>query len=942
MSTKKKILKATLLPGLFPRVKDLLGGGLSNVAYLLSLVFNAVRILPNNHAYLQKDHIGTYTMLQAIGAASHHVKLNKQNLDQVFIFFTILSGLMLFVMQVLSAGVALFISTANAQVSLPTTVRGFFTTPNPDKDLSYQIMDNVFGIPGLFNLAEGDITPLQAGLHAMFEFYSLGMVGVGAIIIIYFIITLVGETARTGVPFGQRSNKTWMAPRVVLFFGLLIPISYGINGGQYITLYAAKTGSLLASSGWTLFHEKIEENTSTLAGRKEQMVAIPTATDVSNIPSFMLIAKTCQKAYQHIWNQTDFQTGASKISEKWDADGAKSWLVYKTPPPLPEGAAGDFPNCNTTQTGKYSSVELTTQSYQDITACSRGDFNIVFGIHDPAAFPNYQGGVLPICGSLIMRTLDLSEPGPALIQDGYLDLVKKIWEGSMNDIDMHAENWVKSIMNIGGNSTAPPPNKAYIEKWIKELDEFLNEPENGLLARGVREQIEKGDWQMPERISDYGWVGAGVWYSKIAEQNGALVSAVRFAPTAALYPKVQEEIKEAKKRDSTTLDEKDVFSLAQGTQNAYINFDIPRERDIAMTLNEVYKYWNGSSFRAEKQVTGNIFIDTVNLIFGTYGLFDLCANADVHPLAQLSAVGKSMIDSAVRSFAFAGLTGIGSIFAGGFGPALGAMSSFFGKIAGIGLLVGFILFYVIPFMPFIYFFFAVAAWVKTIFEAMVAMPLWALAHLRIDGEGIPGDAAIQGYYLIFEIFIRPLLIIFGLIASITIFAAMVKALNEIFYLVVSNLSGHDPKANQVCFQDPNAPTSTGPLPGNADGTAGVYDGRPSEPDLKNAYRGPIDEFFFTILYAIIVYMIAQTTFKLVDLIPKQILRWLGAEISTFLDEREDPAAGLVGYLTIGGSTFGSQLGDSAAGVGKGVKDSYNSFRNANKPPPGPPPEAPPG
>ena len=63
------------------------------------------------------------------------------------------------------------------------------------------------------------------------------------------------------------------------------------------------------------------------------------------------------------------------------------------------------------------------------------------------------------------------------------------------------------------------------------------------------------------------------------------------------------------------------------------------------------------------------------------------------------------------------------------------------------------LFYIIPFMPFIYFFFAVGTWVKAIFEAMVGVPLWALAHIRIDGQGLPGDAAMNGYYLLLEIFV---------------------------------------------------------------------------------------------------------------------------------------------------------------------------------------------
>ena len=56
--------------------------------------------------------------------------------------------------------------------------------------------------------------------------------------------------------------------------------------------------------------------------------------------------------------------------------------------------------------------------------------------------------------------------------------------------------------------------------------------------------------------------------------------------------------------------------------------------------------------------------------------------------------------------------------------------------------------------------FAVGGWVKGLFEAMVGVPLWALAHIRIDGQGLAGDAALNGYFLIFEIFIHLLMFFF--------------------------------------------------------------------------------------------------------------------------------------------------------------------------------------
>ena len=77
-------------------------------------------------------------------------------------------------------------------------------------------------------------------------------------------------------------------------------------------------------------------------------------------------------------------------------------------------------------------------------------------------------------------------------------------------------------------------------------------------------------------------------------------------------------------------------------------------------------------------------------------------------------------------------------------------------------------------------------------------------------------------------------------------------------------------------------------------------------------RGPIDEFFYTVTYAIIVYLVGMSSFKLIDLIPNNILRWMGQQVMTFNDQREDSAQGMVGTASVG-----AQQGISALGKGLG-------------------------
>lgn len=341
-----------------------------------------------------------------------------------------------------------------------------------------------------------------------------------------------------------------------------------------------------------------------------------------------------------------------------------------------------------------------------------------------------------------------------------------------------------------------------------------------------------------------------------------------------------------------------------------MEFDNAVSKQKADALWQAFNYWQsgGATASAHTQATGNVFMDTINGLFGTDGLYSMRRNRDVHPLAQLVGVGKSLIHSAIRNLGVSveitaanNITGKSEAFAG----AAGAYIGFSLSITMIALTIGFILFYIVPFLPFIYFFFAVGGWVKGIFEAMVGVPLWALAHIRIDGEGLFGPSAGNGYYLIFEIFIRPILIIFGLLASVLTFSALVSVLNDTWDIVTSNLAGFDVKTEEIG----EITTSVGHQE-----TANA---------LVEFFRGPVDEFFFTVIYTVIVYMMAMSSFKLIDLIPNNILRWMGQSVSTFNDEREDAAKSMMGTAAVGSQ----QAIDAVGGGIKGVAQS------ANAPPP---------
>jgi hypothetical protein len=59
---------------------------------------------------------------------------------------------------------------------------------------------------------------------------------------------------------------------------------------------------------------------------------------------------------------------------------------------------------------------------------------------------------------------------------------------------------------------------------------------------------------------------------------------------------------------------------------------------------------------------------------------------------------------------------------------------------------------------------------------------------------------------------------------------------------------------------------------------------------------------------IVVYLMGMSSFKLIDLIPNQILRWMGQSITTFNDSQENAAEALAGKATQGAQQTSSAIG----------------------------------
>ena len=193
-------------------------------------------------------------------------------------------------------------------------------------------------------------------------------------------------------------------------------------------------------------------------------------------------------------------------------------------------------------------------------------------------------------------------------------------------------------------------------------------------------------------------------------------------------------------------------------------------------------------------------------------------------------------------------------------------ASLFSSIAMIFFTCGYTLAFIVPLLPFFRFFFNVLTWVASVLEAVVAIPLVALAHLNPEGEGLSGQSAKSAYFLIFNLFLRPVLTVFGLIAGLLLFYVAIMFLNQTFAIAVT-------------------------------GTLATY----------NLGIETFVRVIYTITYGATAYVCANTCFRLIGSFPEHAMRWIGA--SAHHEKMGDQGAGVRAAMQqtsgyVGRETFG--------------------------------------
>ena len=255
-----------------------------------------------------------------------------------------------------------------------------------------------------------------------------------------------------------------------------------------------------------------------------------------------------------------------------------------------------------------------------------------------------------------------------------------------------------------------------------------------------------------------------------------------------------------------------------------------------------------------------------------------------NPIADLAALGHGLINAALAATAalMGAAAGSGLLESIPFiGRGLDVFQSVWqvsdglvSTLLGILLIAGAVLAYLLPALPFIRFLFGILGWIVNVVVAVLAVTVFAAAHVtREDGGRFTVPATRQGWLFLPALILRPPLMLLGLILGYFTFLAAIALFNEVW------------------------------LPQMRD--AGASGG-----------LGPIGFLAMLTLYVMIAYGLMNASFKLIDLLPSAVLDWIGGRAGAGDEGSERVGGAAVGGISrIGGLRIGAgaRRGGGAAG-----------------------------
>lgn len=757
-------------------------------------------------------------------------------------------------------------ATPGGSLPTPSDYGDLFGTRTGDA-YSSVLLNELFGplFPSAA-LAEG-ATGNRTVFSSIIGYFNVIILVVGGLMFFYNVTVGVLQSAHEGQVLGQRWSSLWAPIRVLFAVGLLVPVpNYGgYNIAQLGVAYVVKGSTNIASEIWR------GSVTLILSGD------IPIATSETRYSPDM-------------------------IRTLYDNASCMALLNYQ------------YATIGSSKRVAYSEVETPVASPINGQGVRMAAWN------DPDAvptFPRYQsttyvtGGSRPespgICGSwytpdlpaYILRVLDENGPDSAAATS-----IMDRFAAGHRDIMLYVQNEVNGL--VTGSGSGSPIRQDVFDSAILEPAIFtedlrrisqeanrrmnvLAEELRGIAAGGsghgslrqnLLDRISGGCTTLagggdnsnaqPGQCYGEGWIGAGAYYTTLARVNAEINSlttaqSVATGPTyMTMYGMDQD----------TFVDSAGGGGILWGRNSR--GELLPSEEEAQRILTRYTELYSRSSYplaalgfnmstsdiidaNADAGASTEGFISQIGRWIsggiqtaqaGMLSFFDPANSVGKDPMVGLISTGGMLI---TLGFALLGASMIGVRVAV-------VMVPFFSVIFAAGATLSFVL----PLMPFFYWVLGVTGYFLLIVEAIVAVNLWALAHMRMDGDGISGMAGQKGWLMLLALLMTPVLMVFGFLIGMAIFRITSTLISSGMFYAVSGISGG-----------------------------------------ANPLVALIGILAFSIMIVSAYIFLLERSFSLISEFPSRVMQWMGENIN--IGGGEDRIRAAAGAAAVGTNAVGNQM-----------------------------------
>ena len=792
-----------------------------------------------------------------------------------------------------------------------------FTLAANDQSIVY--LSRIFGPMGNLFPPPPPGVNLPALLGAMFTVFNSVVLTIGALIVVYITIVGVLTTAHEGEFMGRHGQGLWTPIKIVLGIAALVPTGSGYSAIQLVMMWVIIQGIGAADGLWTrvlqynnLFGNPANptvpsgaaNNNMTMLFQALTCQATAMGANANPQPGGGSGGYFCYNSQDPFCNPTSSNSDPVTQMATFLAPGSGDTWNNGTPTIQfgPSGACGAMTICNDGMTtpglcdtsssgGGPASSGATSLACATCKAQKAALATIVPTLmnianafattdYDYRAFVNNVNSAAPpavtdYCAAKGLTSAQCCNggaaagcytgfPSPDYSAGGGIDTK------NASDTAVQQIYWPFALSKMAANQNFVATSAVeYTSQLQKAVNDFMN-------AQGTN---------LPPAVSDksqYGWIFAGAYYYSLASQSDKNASAAY--PVFSITNSASNT--NLLGNSNPPLNSMRVNDTAAGNLISYLQ----QQAAGGVAASNVPAQMGGVS-SALNSLASSIMTSFMGTVSG--------AGSNVNPLSAVQQLGRNILIAvdvttavlfvvttilAILGYFSAFILGTG--FNNPIGPALSTVYMLLGPIIllflGLMYTFGGLLAVYTPLIPYIIFFLGAIGWMISTIETIVAAPLVALGILgKGQGHEILGKAE-PALMLLFSVFLRPTLMIFGLMAGMLLSVVVVMMINSTYGGVIGTIS---------------------------------------------RYPGITELIFFLATYVFLILTALNKSFSLIHVVPEKVLRWIGGGGEQYGEEQS--MAGIKGEVSgagAGGGQAARQAGgkegvESAKAAGKEVKES---------------------